>query len=62
MQISKQSIPSKLPLIHETTSTSVLQVVGRVLTSVNTSVSQSPGMKGMAAYATGGETLLRQYH
>lgn len=61
MQISKQNIPSKLPLIHETTSTSVLQVVGRVF-SVNASVSQSPGMKGMAAYATGGETLLRQYH
>lgn len=62
MQISKQNIPSKLPLIHEITSTSVLQVVGRALNTVNASVSRSPGMKGVAAYATGGETLLRQHH
>jgi len=40
----------------------VLQVVGRVLTNINASVSQSPGMKGMAAHAAGGRTLLSKYY
>lgn len=36
--------------------TTVLHVVGRVLTNINTSISQSVKMKRTAAYATGERT------